>query len=131
MTRNNILLIALCLFIASSRVFAQDEKMYAKFFPEPAYKIPVPIIRGDSARNYYTSYKDAVSFVKGIANAHSDLITVTSIGTTQKGKDEIVLIFNKKSTIDDNSKARVMFFSGIHGNEPIACEAMLYLVEQL
>ncbi len=131
MTRKNISLIALFLFIAASRVFAQDEKMYAKFFPEPANKIPVPIIRGDSTRNYYTSYKDAVSFVRGIVSQHSDLITLTSIGTTQKRKDEIAVIFNKKSTIDDNLKARVMFISGIHGNEPIAPEAMLYLIQQL
>jgi hypothetical protein len=108
---------------------AQQVDIYKKFFPDPAYKMPVPIISGDSSINYYTSYNDAVKFLKNLQAKHKDIMKIGSIGKTQLGRDELSVTLTSNNK--DNKKLRVIFMGCMHGNEPIATDGMLYLIYKL
>ncbi|KAF2328258.1 M14 family zinc carboxypeptidase [Flavobacterium daemonense] len=106
----------------------QTVDIYQKYFPDPTNDMPLPIIKGDPVFNYFTKYKDVILFIQELANKHSDIISVSSIGTTQKGKNQPMILLTRKSNIADQDKLRVTFIGGIHGNEPLSTEGMLYLM---
>jgi hypothetical protein len=109
---------------------AQDAAFYQKFFPDPNYPMPVPVIRGDKSFDYYTKYSQVVQFIKDQAERHPTLIKIGSIGKTQQGRDQVsVLLTNQK--IDNKEKLRVTLIGCIHGNEPISTEGMLFLIYRL
>ncbi len=92
--------------------------------------MPVPITSGNKAYNYFTKIKDAVQFVKDLANSHPQLIKIGSIGETQRNNNQIsVLVTNQNSS--DKQKLRVAIIGGIHGNEPISTDGLLFLIHQL
>ncbi|KAF2338355.1 M14 family zinc carboxypeptidase [Flavobacterium tistrianum] len=106
----------------------QTEDIYQKYFPDPTIDMPVPITRGNPVFNYFTKYKDVLSFINELAAKYPDIITVSSIGTTQKGKNQPMILLTRKSKTADQDKLRVTFIGGIHGNEPLSTDGMLYLM---
>jgi hypothetical protein len=119
------IIISICLLPALQ---AQTTDIYQKYFPDPTNTIPVPITKGNATFNYYTGYKDVLSFIKQLGDQYPDIITVGSIGTTQKGRTEPMVLFTKKNNIPDQDKLRVTFIGGIHGNEPLSTDGMLYFM---
>lgn len=118
------------LFFTTLTSFAQGESvMYEKFFPNPTKGIPFPITSGSS--NYYTEYKTATEYITDLASKHRDLITVGSIGASQRGFKVPFVKFSKENTISDSDKIRVCFLASVHGNEPISTDGMLYLMDEL
>ncbi len=119
--------IILCFF---SGLQAQDSVFYKKFFPDPSYPMPVPVSSGNKSYNYFTKYKDVVQFIKELADEHPQLIKTGSIGETQRGNDQVsVLVTNQNSS--DKEKLRVAILGGVHGNEPISTDGLLFLIHQL
>ncbi|MEN2412217.1 M14 family zinc carboxypeptidase [Flavobacterium mesophilum] len=106
----------------------QTADIYQKYFPDPTTNMPLPITKGDPVFNYFTKYKDVISFIQELAAKHSDIMSVSSIGTTQKGKNQPMVLLTRKSNIADQDKLRVTFIGGIHGNEPLSTDGMLYLM---
>jgi Zinc carboxypeptidase len=123
-----LLLIITVIICFLQALHAQTVDMYQKYFPEPAQDMPVPITKGNPAFNYYTGYKDVLSFIQQLAGKHPDIISVSSIGTTQKGRNEPMILFTRKSNMAEQDKLRVTFIGGIHGNEPLSTDAMLYFM---
>lgn len=123
-------LLYLSFFITSLSIFAQDNSlMYEKFFPNPSKDIPFPITKGSS--NYYTGYKTSIEYINDLAAKHPDMITVGSIGVSQRGFNVPSVTFSNKNTIPEADKIRVCFLASIHGNEPISTDGMLYLMTEL
>ncbi len=107
----------------------QTGDIYQKYFPDPTTDMPLPIIKGKNPTfNYFTKYNDVLSFIQELAAKHSDIMTVGSIGTTQKGKNQPMVLLTRKSKIADEDKLRVTYIGGIHGNEPLSTDGMLYLM---
>jgi len=106
----------------------QEVDIYQKYFPDPAIDMPLPITRGNPVFNYFTKYKDVISFIHELAAKYPDIMSVSSIGTTQKGKDQPMVLLTRKSNVADEDKLRVTFIGGIHGNEPLSTDGMLYLM---
>lgn len=121
-----LLIVIVCYGATSLR--AQTVDIYQKYFPEPAHDMPLPIVSGKSDKNYYTSYKNVMEFIRQLAEKHPDLMSVGSIGRTQKNRVQPMVQITRKSSIDDKEKLRVAFIGCIHGNEPLATEGMLYFM---
>lgn len=111
-----------------SIIQGQTGDIYQKYFPDPTIEMPLPIIKGDPVFNYFTKYKDVISFIQELAAKYPDIITISSIGTTQKGKDQPMVLLTRKSKVADEDKLRITFIGGIHGNEPLSTDGMLYLM---
>ena len=99
-----------------SVIQGQTEDIYQKYFPDPAIDMPVPITKGNPVFNYFTKYMDVLSFIQELAAKYPDIISVSSIGTTQKGKNQPMVLLSRKSKVADEDKLRVTFIGGIHGN---------------
>lgn len=109
----------------------QAGDIYQKYFPDPAIDMPLPITKGNPVFNYFTEYKDVLSFIQELAAKYPDIMAVSSIGTTQKGKNQPMVLLTRKSKVADEDKLRVTFIGGIHGNEPLSTDGMLYLMYML
>jgi hypothetical protein len=119
----------LLLFSGFSSLAQDNSAMYEKFFPNPKYDLPFPITEGSSS--YYTGYNTSIEFIDNLAAKHPDLITVSSIGASQRGFKIPLVTLSKKNSVPENQKLRVVFLASIHGNEPISTEGMLYLMNEL
>ena len=114
-----------------SAMQGQTGDIYQKYFPDPAIDMPLPITRGNPVFNYFTEYKDVLSFIQELAAQYPDIMSVSSIGTTQKGKNQPMVLLTRKGKVADEDKLRVTFIGGIHGNEPLSTDGMLYLMYML
>lgn len=125
MKKSLIIIFTICIV---SVMQGQEENIYQKYFPDPAIDMPLPITRGNPVFNYFTKYKDVLSFIQELAAKYPDIMSVSSIGTTQKGKNQPMVLLSRKSKMADEDKLRVTFIGGIHGNEPLSTDGMLYLM---
>ncbi|MFT3827429.1 MAG: M14 family zinc carboxypeptidase [Chitinophagaceae bacterium] len=126
MKRLILLIVIVCSCAAGLR--AQTVDIYQKYFPEPSNNVPLPIVSGNSRNNYYTSYKNVMTFIRQLASKYPDLMSVGSIGRTQRNRVEPMAQITRKSSTADKDKMRVTFIGCIHGNEPLATEGMLYFM---
>jgi len=110
---------------------AQDNTaVYNKYFPLPDKNIPFPILTKES-KSYYTGYNDVIKYIHSLAEKNAEIITIGSIGSSQKGRDVPSVTFNKKSKIADADKIRMALIGCMHGNEPISTDGMLYVMHEL
>ncbi|MDH7463130.1 M14 family zinc carboxypeptidase [Chitinophagaceae bacterium 26-R-25] len=123
-----LLLLIVIVCYGATALRAQAVDIYQKYFPEPAHDMPLPIVSGKSDEDYYTSYKNVMEFIRQLAEKHPELMSVGSIGKTQKNKVQPMVQITRKSGMDDREKLRVVFIGCIHGNEPLATEGMLYFM---
>lgn len=107
----------------------ENNNIYEKFFSNPVSDIPFPIVNKNS--NYYTDYYTVIDFMNNLALKQPNLITVGSIGTSQRGFNVPYIEISKKNVISDADKIRVCFLASVHGNEPISTDGMLYLMNEL
>lgn len=116
--------------ITSISCLAQvNTAMYEKFFPNPTKDIPFPM--ADGSFNYYTGYNNTLKFIDDLVAKHPELITVSSIGVSQRGFKVPSVTFSKKNNIPDTEKIRVCYLASVHGNEPISTDGLLYLMDEL
>ncbi len=116
----------------SLTVFSQEEKsIYDTFFSDPKKEMPVPYLEGQKELEYYTSYKNTNKFLAVLAEKHPDIIKISDIGKTQRGSKMPMVMLSLKNNIPDAEKVRVTYIGGVHGNEPISSDGLLYLIHEL
>lgn len=114
--------------VMSVSVFAQDlGKVQDKFFPQPSdLKLNTPL----AGKHFgYTSHKEMKRFLSQIEKNNPDLISLESIGKTQKGREILMVKITNGSSAED--KMRVLYFGRIHGDEPGGTEGLLHFIEQM
>ena len=89
----------------------------AQEFTEPEVEI---------AFNRYYDVPEIHDFMRQIAAAHPDLITLQSIGKSLEGRDMLMAIVNDPSTGAHDEKPAMWIDGGIHANEIQGCETVLY-----
>lgn len=115
-------------FTMSLSVSAQDlGKVQEKFFPKPEnLKINTPLARKHFG---YTSYKEMKIFLSQTAKNNPDLISLETIGKTQKGRDILMARISGGNKSED--KMRILYFGRIHGDEPGGTEGLLHFIDQM
>lgn len=118
----------LFVLLMSVSVFAQDlGKVQEKFFPQPTdLKLNTPLA---GKRFGYTSYKEMKRFLSQIEKNNSDLVSLETIGKTQKGRDIIMAKIGNGTSSEE--KMRVLYFGRIHGDEPGGTEGLLHFIERM
>jgi hypothetical protein len=87
--------------------------------PDMPSKVPIAFDR------YYDSAQLG-QFMRDIAAAYPDLVTVRSIGKSGEGREMLVAIVNAAKTGADTDKPAMWIDGNIHGNEVQAGEVVLY-----
>ena len=119
------------LFAFGLAAYAQHPDVQSKFFPDPNYGMPLPITTGNPEINYFTRYKTCIKFIEDLHAKYPNIMKVSSIGKTQRGREEPAILLENQHIPPGGKRIRFTIISGIHGNEPIASEAVLYLVYKL
>lgn len=117
----------LCVLHAVAQLNPQSKKITEKFFPDhDQIQNVTPALKKD---NGFTNYEELISFLEDLKSKHPNLVSLSYVGTSQKGKQiPMVKISNPNSTQD---KVRVWMQGGLHGNEPASSEGLLYLLHSL
>ncbi len=113
-------------YACSAQMSPQSKKVTEKFFPEPDITINTPAF---DKKKGYTSYEELLVFLNKKMNNHKDLMSISFIGTSQKGKEIPMVHLHKKN--DNPNKVKVWIQGGLHGNEMGSTESVLYLIDQI
>jgi hypothetical protein len=103
----------------------EPKKITKKFFPEIELDINTPAFRKSKG---FTNYQELISFLNELQTAHSDVMTITYIGESQKGKAIPLVTLNKGEA---KGKVRVWLQGGLHGDEMASTEGVLYMLDRL
>ncbi|KMQ64830.1 hypothetical protein ACM46_11455 [Chryseobacterium angstadtii] len=104
----------------------QSKKVTETFFPEFSQEITTPAFQ---KKKGFTKYKEMMSFLQNLGSKHKNIMKLSFVGESQKGKKIPLVILNKTSTVED--KIKIWIQGGIHGNEPASTEGVLYLIQEL
>lgn len=118
--------IIVCCFSANAQLSPQSKKVTEKFFPDPDININTPAFQ---KKKGFTTYEELIQFLTNKVAKYPDLLTLTYIGNSQKGKQVPLLTIVKPNI--ETEKVKVWLQGGLHGNEPGSVEAMLYIIDQL
>jgi len=119
----------LFVFVASvctAQMSPQSKKVTEKFFPDVDMTINTPAFE---KKRGYTSYEELVAFLNKKTGSHQDLMGLSFIGVSQKGKQIPMVHLSKKD--GNRDKIKVWIQGGLHGNEMGSTESVLYLIDQL
>lgn len=118
----------LALLAFSAGAFAQDlRKVRQTFFPAPqGLELHTPLA---GKRSGYTSHKEMKQFVRALAQRHPHMVSVQTVGHTQKGR-EIELV---KLSVQggEQDKLRLLYLGSVHGDEPGGIEGLLHFMERM
>tara|TARA_Y100000782_G_scaffold114994_1_gene153971 strand:- start:526 stop:2070 length:1545 start_codon:yes stop_codon:yes gene_type:complete len=120
-----ILLIVCCSLLGFGQMSPQTKSITKKFFPDPEIEINTPAFQ---KKRGFTNYEELMAFLNQEQANHSDVMSISFIGKSQKGVDIPLVKLNKKGT---ENKLRIWLQAGLHGNEPGSTEGILYLIDQL
>ena len=120
-----LLIFNLKLSICFSQFNPQSKSIAEKFFPELELDISTPAFQKTSG---FTHYKEMMDWLDKTIKPHSELVNLSFIGESQKGKAIPMLILTRKN---QKPKTKVWLQGGLHGDEPAGTEAMLYLIDKL
>lgn len=104
----------------------QSKKVTEKFFPEFHQEIKTPAFQ---KKKGFTKYEEMMPFLQALEKKHQNIVKLSFVGKSQKGKKIPLVVLNKASAVED--KIRIWIQGGIHGNEPASTEGVLYLIQQL
>ena len=111
--------------VASAQFNPQFNKITEKFFPDADLDIHTPAF---SKKDGFTDYNDMMAYLNKLAQQHPDVIAITFIGESQKGKKIPMVTLNNSNNYN---KVKVWFQGGLHGDEPASTETMLYMLDKL
>jgi len=104
----------------------QSKKITQRFFQDSEAILDItPALQ---KKKGFTNYKELIGFIENLVDEHSDKISYSYIGKSQKGRD-IPMV--KMTVPNGKEKIRVFMQGGLHGNEPASTESMLYLMDRL
>ncbi len=122
-----IILFILFGFSAVAQFSPQSKKITEKFFPDPEDAV-AEVTPALKKKRGYTDYKELLNFLNNLVENHPDKISMSFIGSSQKGKPIPML---KLTLPNGKEKIKVWMQGGLHGNEPASTESMLYLMHRL
>ncbi|MCA9279789.1 MAG: peptidase M14 [Phycisphaeraceae bacterium] len=76
--------------------------------------------------NRYVDHNQLNEYLKQIAAAYPDLVTLKTIGHSQQGREMIVAIVNNPKSGADTEKPAMWIDGNVHGNEIQAAEVVVY-----
>lgn len=103
----------------------QPKKITEEFFPDPELQINTPAFQ---KKKGFTDYEEMMTYLNDLQNKHADLMSISFIGESQKGK-KIPMVKLAKQGVKD--PVRVWLMGGLHGNEPGGTESLFFLIENL
>lgn len=103
----------------------QPQALTDKFFKDPEVDFPTPAFAKTKG---FTTLEEMRAWLQKQIEGKSDIVSLKTIGQTQKGKDLIVVHFNKASA---KPKLKVWLQGGLHGDEPAGTESLLYVIHCL
>tara|TARA_B110000503_G_scaffold142032_1_gene237485 strand:- start:1657 stop:3198 length:1542 start_codon:yes stop_codon:yes gene_type:complete len=110
-----------------AQINPQSKKITQRYFPDnELIQNVTPALKKDKG---FTNYEELISFLNELKTNHSDYVTISYIGESQKGKNiPLVSLTNPNSK---QEKTKVWMQGGLHGNEPGSSEGLLYLLHTL
>lgn len=106
----------------------QTDYIQRTYFASP----PPPVTTTDwptpafAKKRGFTKHVELMAFLTGLAEKHPDVVTLDSLGASQRGRDIPVV-----RVTGANPAIRVFFLGGLHGNEPAGSEGLLLLLHRL
>ena len=110
------LLILFCLFFSQNSSAFLSETNELNLFPlnENPYS--------------YHSYNSMTELLGNISNQYSEIISLSSIGTTYEGRSIWMVKISDNPLIEENEPA-VLFMGAHHGNEKLSFESLIFFIE--
>lgn len=128
MKKITLLLLVFVTIGCHAQMSPQSKKVTEKFFPEPDPDITINTPAFQKKKGY-TSYEELIAFLNSNVSKHPNLMSISFIGTSQKGKEIPMVHINKKN--DNDNKVKVWIQGGLHGNEMGSTESVLHIIDQL
>jgi hypothetical protein len=110
----------------TAQMTPQTKKMTETFFPDPDIEMTTPAFL---KKKGFTSYDELIGYINALQTKYSNILTISYIGTSQKGK-QIPMIHIEKKNGNEN-KIKVWLQACLHGDEPASTEGMLFLLDKL
>jgi hypothetical protein len=114
----------LCLS-AMAQLNPQPKKITEEFFPDPELEINTPAFQ---KKKGFTDYEEMMAYLNDLQSKHPELMSISFIGESQKGK-KIPMVKLQKQGVKD--PVRVWIQGGLHGNEPGSTESTFFLIVNL
>ena len=111
---------------SKAQVSPQTNKMTDKFFSNPDIEMTTPTFL---KKKGFTTYEELIAFISSQQSKHSNIVTISYIGTSQKDKQIPMVLLEKKNGNDN--KIKVWLQACLHGDEPASTEGMLFLLDKL
>lgn len=104
----------------------QTNKMTETYFSDPAIEINTPTFL---KKKGFTNYDELISFINDKQSKHSDIMTLSYIGKSQRGKQIPMIRLLKQN--NNPKKIKVWLQACLHGDEPVSTEGILFLLDKL
>jgi hypothetical protein len=121
-----IILLSFVVVCCKAQMSPQTTKMTEKYFPEPEIEMTTPTFL---KKKGFTTYDEMITFINSQQSRHSNIVTLSYIGISQKGKQIPMLLLDKKN--GNKNKVKVWLQACLHGDEPASTEGMLFLLDKL
>ncbi len=114
----------MCIIQTNAQFNPQSKKVTEQFFPDDeSIQNVTPALQ---KKKGFTNYEELIAFLNNLKAKHSDYVTITYIGESQKG-NQIPLLKISHPKVKE-SKVKVWIQGGLHGNEPASTEGILYFL---
>lgn len=120
------ILLVLLVFSCEAQLNPQSKKITEKYFPDPTVEISTPAF---NKKKGFTTYEEMMAYLNALQGNHSEEMTISFIGQSQKGKDIPQVLLSRKS--GDENKLKVWIQGGLHGDEPASTEGVLFFLDKL
>ncbi|MFN3756474.1 MAG: M14 family zinc carboxypeptidase [Flavobacterium sp.] len=111
----------------SAQFNPEPKQITAEFFPDFSdLENCTPALNKNKG---FTNHNELISFLKTLSKNHPDKVNTEIIGKSQKGHDIPLVVLNNKSS--NQTKVKVFYQGGLHGDEPASTEGILYLLYQI
>ncbi|MBU2565481.1 MAG: zinc carboxypeptidase [Candidatus Thermoplasmatota archaeon] len=98
------------------------------FQPAPAVNGQAHYISEAKEQSTYHSYASMTTELTGLAESHSDIVSMFSIGTTYEGRKLWVIKLSDNPDIDESDEPDVLYMGAHHGNEKPSYEVLIYFI---
>ena len=125
MKRFSIIVFCLIAFGFASTFNPEPKQITAMYFPDVDLEINTPAFQKNKG---FTTYDELIAFLTELQREHSDIMRISYIGESQKGKS-IPMVSLKINSPGD--KVKVWLQGGIHGDEMASTEGVLFILDKL
>jgi Holliday junction resolvase len=124
--KQKILIVSAFLLLSFTQDFnPQSKEITKKFFPEMNIDIQTPAFKKEKG---YTNYDELIAFINQLQKDKPDILSLSFIGESQKGKAIPMILLNKASK---ETKLKVWIQGGLHGDEMASTEGVLFILDKL